>query len=420
MKLTSAVGLVALIASVVSSTASLSAAEIPLRAEELPTKLGVGYAVRLLDMNGDKKLDICIVDQTRILWLENPTWKEHILIDKQTRPDNVCFAPADIDGDGHLDFAVGADWKPFNTMSGGTVQWITVNKSKAVSKKEADEANPDRLWNVHPISEVPTVHRMNFADLDGDGKPELIVAPLMGRGTKAPDWKETTCQLLSFKIPTDPVKGPWEPTVIDDKLHVTHNFQVTDFNHDGKPDILYVGFEGVSLLTKDDSGKWVNQHVGEGNQKTAPNRGASEIKHGRLGKTGDYIATIEPWHGNQVVVYTKPTADRPATGNGLWNRQVVDEELKWGHAVWCANMDDDEEEELIIGIRDELGPTRKSGVRIYDPQDTNGHKWQRQFVDDGGVAVEDLAVADLNGDGKNDIVAVGRATHNVKIYWNGK
>jgi hypothetical protein len=29
-----------------------------------------------------------------------------------------------------------------------------------------------------------------------------------------------------------------------------------------------------------------------------------------------------------------------------------------------------------------------------------------------------MAVGDLNGDGKPDLVAVGRATKNVKIYWN--
>ena len=33
------------------------------------------------------------------------------------------------------------------------------------------------------------------------------------------------------------------------------------------------------------------------------------------------------------------------------------------------------------------------------------------------MATEDLTVADLNEDGKPDIIAVGRATHNVKIYW---
>ena len=45
-------------------------------------------------------------------------------------------------------------------------------------------------------------------------------------------------------------------------------------------------------------------------------------------------------------------------------------------------------------------------------------EWRRQLVDAGGVAVEDLAAADLNGDGRIDIVAVGRATGNVRIYWN--
>ncbi len=31
---------------------------------------------------------------------------------------------------------------------------------------------------------------------------------------------------------------------------------------------------------------------------------------------------------------------------------------------------------------------------------------------------EDLMVGDFNGDGRPDIVASGRATRNIKIYWN--
>jgi hypothetical protein len=58
-------------------------------------------------------------------------------------------------------------------------------------------------------------------------------------------------------------------------------------------------------------------------------------------------------------------------------------------------------------------------VRVYKAENDKGTKWKRQLVDAGGVAVEDLAAADLDGDGRTDIVAVGRKTQNVRIYWNG-
>src|SRR6478736_6530452 len=102
------------------------AADIAFRYQELPTKLTVGYAVRLVDMNDDRRLDIAIVDSDRILWLENPNWTEHVILPGQTIKDNVCFAPYDIDRDGHLDFAVGAAWQPGSadaTKTGGTIQW---------------------------------------------------------------------------------------------------------------------------------------------------------------------------------------------------------------------------------------------------------------------------------------------------------
>jgi hypothetical protein len=60
----------------------------------------------------------------------------------------------------------------------------------------------------------------------------------------------------------------------------------------------------------------------------------------------------------------------------------------------------------------------KVGIKLYLPTDKTGTQWQSHWIDDNGMATEDLRVQDLNGDGKPDIVAAGRATKNLKIYWN--
>ena len=143
---------------------------------------------------------------------------------------------------------------------------------------------------------------------------------------------------------------------------------------------------------------------------------ADRVKTGKLKDGTHYIATIEPWHGNQVVVYTQPA--KP--GQSLWQRHVIDESLRWGHGVWCADLGNDGADSLIIGVRDDLSKDsgQRRGVRVYKPLDNSGANWARQIIEDGGMAVEDLAAADLNGDGRIDIVAVGRQTHNIRIYWN--
>jgi hypothetical protein len=251
---------------------------------------------------------------------------------------------------------------------------------------------------------------MRFADLDGDGRHELVVVPLMGRGTERPTFDQRPIRILAYRIPENPVSGPWIPEVICEQLHVAHNFWPTDLDGDGRTEILVASYEGISLLARDGDA-WRCSRIGEGHQAPAPARGASEIKHGRLARE-DYLASIEPWHGDLVVVYT-----RPIEGT-LWNRHVLDDQLKWGHAVWCANLDNDPDEELVIGVRDDRSAEHRMGVRVYDPQDAQAGRWIRTLVDPGGVSVEDLAAADLDGDGRVDLVAVGRHTHNVRIYWN--
>jgi hypothetical protein len=380
------------------------------RMQEVETKLGVGYAVLLVDVNGDGKPDIVVVDQTRVVWYENPTWKRRTIIEGMTRPDNVCIAAHDIDGDGKIDFALGADWKPFNTAQGGTLQWLRRGKTL------------DDPWTLFPIAHEPTIHRIRFADVYGEGRPRLLVAPLMGQNsTQKNNWMDgRPVRVIAYQIPRDPTRDRWEEQVLDQSLHVVHNFWPIPRSQGKGMDVLTASYEGVSLLkhapTSKHAMRWLRQHLGAGNQDNPKsNRGSSEIKQGKLKNGRKFIATIEPWHGHQVVVYTPP-----ADPTKLWDRHVIDDKLRWGHAVWCADLDGDGSDELIIGVRDDLSnkPGERRGVRIYKALDGTGTKWARHVIEDGGVAVEDLAAADLNGDGRIDIVAVGRQTHNMRIYWN--
>jgi hypothetical protein len=374
--------------------------------QEVETGLGVGYAVLLVDVDGDGKKDVVVVDTKRVVWYQNPTWQRRTILEGQTAPDNVCIAAHDIDGDGRLDFALGADWKPFNTKSGGTLQWLRQGKTI------------DDPWTLYPIGEEPTVHRIRFADLDGAGKPALVVAPLMGRNsTKEKNWSDgAPVRVLAYRVPKDPTRDRWVPDVLDEGLHVVHNFWPVPAAGGQGSDLLTASYEGVSLLRRE-GGRWARTQLGVGNQDD-PNgsRGASEVKQGKLKDGTPFLATVEPWHGHQVVVYTPPESP----SKGPWHRHVLDDKLRWGHAVWCADLDGDGGDELIVGVRDDLSdqPGERRGVRVYRAVDARAGKWERQLVDEGGVAVEDLAAADLDGDGRVDLVAVGRQTHNVRIYRN--
>src|SRR4051794_12208225 len=87
----------------------LTAADFPkFKTQEIATDLTIGYAVLLTDVNGDKKPDIVVVDKHRVLWYENPTWKVRTILQGKTKPDNVCVAALDIDGDGLPELVLGA------------------------------------------------------------------------------------------------------------------------------------------------------------------------------------------------------------------------------------------------------------------------------------------------------------------------
>ena len=377
------------LASVVSDAARADGAQAPpasalqFRGEQIAADFGVGYAVAAGDINADGRTDVVAISGPDLVWFEAPSWQKRVMLSGQTPRDNVCFALHDIDRDGKLDVALGASWQPTNTTSGGTLHWVRQG------------ATPDAPWELYQIAEEPTLHRIRWADVDGDKRAELIVAPLHGRGSKGPGWEGAGARVLVFTPPADPRRDPWSSAVADDTLHVLHNFLPANFDGDPQDELLTASREGVNLLKRDKAGTWRRTLVGEGSP--------GEIKMGRVSGRR-MLATVEPWHGKSVVVY----AEQP----GTWTRTAIESEIAGGHALGWADFDGDGSDELAVGWRD-----GKPGVAIY-AVNQDGSLKSKQMVDEGGMATEDLVIADLNADKRPDIVASGRATRNVKIYWN--
>ena len=94
-----------------------------------------------------------------------------------------------------------------------------------------------------------------------------------------------------------------------------------------------------------------------------------------------------------------------------WTRTVLDDAITGGHAVAWADFDGDGDDELVAGWRD--GAYGLARYRVG----SDGRVRDRQVID-RGVAVEDLVVADVNADGRPDIVAGGRATGNIRLFIN--
>ena len=181
-----------------------------------------------------------------------------------------------------------------------------------------------------------------------------------------------------------------------------------DWDGDGRDEILTASFEGVHLFHSAGYGAeltWTRTHLGEGDQQSSPKRGASEIGVGKVaGKR--FLATIEPWHGDQVVVYSE------AGPGELWTRHVIDPSFHEGHALACADLDGDGNDEIVAGFR---GPG--TSLYVYYAADASGLNWERQLLD-AEMAASGVAIADMNGDGRPDVVAIGSSTGNVKWYEN--
>ena len=360
-------------------------------AVEVDTQVKIGYGITVADVNGDAKPDLLLADKNLIVWYENPTWARHVMAEKLTEHDHVCIAAQDLDGDGKCEVAVGAGWNPSDTVASGAVFYLI------------PPADRTQRWEPVALPHEPTVHRMRWVK-NADGRFDLVMVPLHGRGNKPATGEGVGVKIVRYRMPAD-VKQPWTVEVLDESLHKTHNFDPVPWDADPAQELLVGSMEGVFLL---DAGAKPTQLAG------ADGGGAGEVRAGGLGAGQRFVATIEPMHGNKLVLHRPPAAG----ATGLWTRMVLDESLADGHALACGDLLGLGRDQIVVGWRAMNKPGVKVGIKLFTPLDAEGTQWRQTLIDDNTMACEDLCLADLDGDGKLDIIAAGRATKNVKVYFN--
>ncbi|GEO09659.1 FG-GAP repeat domain-containing protein [Segetibacter aerophilus] len=359
-------------------------------AQTIDNNISIGYGLALGDVDGDSKPDILLADKKQFVWYRNGDWKRFVMIENLTEQDNVCIAARDLDGDGKVEVAVGAQWNPAetsDTAKSGSVHYLVRPK------------DPTQRWEAIELHHEPTIHRMRWMKA-ADGNFYLVVVPLHGRGNKNGEGEGV--KIMGYKFPANP-RSAWQTVTIDNAMHMTHNIAIADEGSAKENKIYIAGKEGVRLV-QNFPGK-----TGAPNAEkiAGVELGTGEIRVGNFGKE-KFLATIEPMHGVAVAVYM---------GEQNPTRKVLDDQLKEGHALAAADLLGLGTDQVIAGWRSP-NAENKVGIKMYVSKDKSGNQWDSYWIDDNGMATEDLQVIDLNGDGKKDIIASGRATKNLKIYWN--
>jgi hypothetical protein len=360
-------------------------------AQTIDSNISIGYGLALGDVDGDGKPDILLADKKQFVWYRNGDWKKFVMAENLTEHDNVCIAARDINGDGKVEVAVGAQWNPSETGN--------AEQSGAVYYLSRPD-DPTQLWKAIELYHEPTIHRMQWYR-SSEGKIYLIVAPLHGIGNK--NGEGAGVNILIFEYPRD-INAEWQVHKLASNMHLTHNFEILESGDKSKSGFYLAGKEGIKFIHE---ASFTGQNLVI-DQLPGMDSAAGEVRIGKNFSKQKFMVAIEPMHGSNLVIYPDDAGDQ---------RKVLDDNLREGHAVATGVFLGYGSDQVVAGWR---VPNKDSlvGIKLFVEKNVNKSGWDSYWIDKNGMACEDIKVLDLDQDGKPDIIASGRSTHNLKIYWN--
>ena len=306
-------------------------------------------------------------------------------------------------------------------------------------------------WRRHVIaSGLSRMINLTPVDVDGDEIPELVLAADFSM-----DPGKSIGSVWRLKRKGDP-REPWSIAEID-RLPASHRLRCADIDGSGRKVVINAPLAGSKAAPPDfrdkvpivsyRPGAWKRELVsdelegvlhgiavvdwdrdGRDDLLTAGFQGIHLFRRGRDGRwSATRLAGGNPeqWpqSGSSDIAAGRLGEDRflcaiePWHGNQVavyrqhgqdWQRTVIDDSFVQGHTILAADLDGDGRDEILAGYRGQ-------GHSVYIYSAAGDGRWTRRIIDDS-VPVNACDVADLNGDGRPDIACIGDAT--LKWYEN--
>jgi len=293
--------------------------------------------------------------------------------------DDFSTIAMDVNGNGHLDFITGGWW-------GETLRW-----------RENPKGDPTKQWPEHVIANCGCIESTRAWDIDGDGVLEIL--PNTPRHSQK-----------VYKLVTDPKgkgTGKFTEHVIYDREGGTgHGLGCGDITGNGRPDLILA--DGWLESPEEPLGgePW-KYHQGF-------DLGIASVPVLVLDVNGDGLndLIVGQAHGYGLDWWEQ----RMSNGKRTWIKHPIDPYCSQHHDLIWADIDGDGECELITGKRYRAhnghDPGGYDNVGIYYFKWT-GESFVKQVVDFGpartgtGCGIH-FAVADLDGNGRLDVVAPGK------------